>query len=335
MGRRNLLLAIVTLAGGISWLTSAGIAGQTAGGQPIPAELLAPKGWTPPRTPWGDPDLQGTYTNNSEGGTPFERPAEFGGRRLEDVRGEELAQVRRRIQNQAIERTSDALSGPNWFNENLSHDRGLQAWLIVDPPDGKLPPETPEARQRAAARQTRRGAADSHKDFNLFDRCITRGLPGSMMPAIYGNSYEIVQGPGFVAIRYEMIHEARVIPLDGRPRSGASIRQYMGDARGRWEGNTLVVETTNFRDEAAFRGANGGTLRITERFTAIRSDAVKWAVTVDDPSTWTRSWTFAMPLTRDDQPLPSYECHEGNLGLQYMLSAARAEEARAGTTPSR
>jgi hypothetical protein len=310
----------------IAWLAAPAISGQVA----IPAEKLAPKDWTPPRTPWGDPDLQGTYDNTYEAGTPLEQPAEFAGRRLDDVHGEELARVRRRLQALAIERTSDALSGPNWFNENLSHERGLQGWLIVDPPSGKLPPETPEARMRAAARPARRASADSPRDFNLFDRCITRGLPGSMMPAIYGNQYGISQGPGWVAISYEMIHETRVIPLDGRPHTGKAIRQYMGNARGWWEGNTLVVETVNFRDEATYRGANGATLRLTERFTAIGPNAVKWAVTVDDPSTWTRPWTFAMPLTRDNQPVPSYECHEGNTGLANMLSAARAEERAAG-----
>ena len=132
-----------------------------------------------------------------------------------------------------------------------------------------------------------------------------------MMPAIYGNSYRIFQGPGCVAILYEMIHETRVIPLDGRPHTGTAIRQYMGDSRGRWEGQHARRRDVNFRDEAAYRGANGATLRLTERFTAIGPNTVKWAVTVDDPTTWTRPWTFAMPLTRDDQPVPSYECHEG------------------------
>jgi hypothetical protein len=324
MSARRLTLS-ACLLGAVSWLAAQPVAGQQH--VAIPAERLMPKDWTPPRTPWGDPDIQGNYTNNSEAGTPFEQPKEFAGRRLEDVRGEELAKVRRRLQDLAIERTSDALSGPNWFNENLDHEKGLQGWLIVDPADGKLPPETPEARQRAAAQGPRRRAADSPRDFNLYDRCITRGLPGSMMPAIYGNSYEIVQGPGYVAILYEMVHETRVIPLDGKPHPGKAIRQYMGDAKGRWEGNTLVVETSNIRDEAAFRGANGATLRIIERFTPIGPNTVKWAVTIDDPSTWTKPWTFAMPLTRDDQPVPTYECHEGNLGLRYMLSAARAEDA--------
>jgi hypothetical protein len=148
-----------------------------------------------------------------------------------------------------------------------------------------------------------------------------------MMPAIYGNSYQIVQAPGYVVIRYEMIHEARIIPLDGSPHLPTSIRNYMGDARGRWDGDTLVVETTNIRDEIAYRGSNAATLKLVERFTRTAPDKVRWSVTVDDPSTWTRPWTFSMPLTRDDnEQLVSYECHEGNYAMPNILSAARAEE---------
>ena len=151
-----------------------------------------------------------------------------------------------------------------------------------------------------------------------------------MMPVIYGNSYQILQAPGYVAIRYEMIHETRIIPLDGRPHSSPALRSYMGDARGKWDGDTLVVETTNFRDEDAFRGANGATLKLTERFRRTAPNTVKWAVTVEDPMTWTKPWTFSMPLTMDDsQPVLEYSCHEGNLGLRNILSAARAEEKKA------
>ena len=149
-----------------------------------------------------------------------------------------------------------------------------------------------------------------------------------MMPAIYGSSYQIHQGPGYVAIRYEMIHETRVIPLDGRSHVGKGIRTYMGDARGHWDGNTLVVETTNFKDQIAYRGADSRTLRLVERFKAVGPTAVEWSVTVDDPSTWTRPWTFAMALTKKDasQRPFEYACHEGNYGLRNILSAARAEE---------
>jgi hypothetical protein len=213
--------------------------------------------------------------------------------------------------------------------------RNSRAWLVVDPPDGKIPPQTPEAQKRAAARAEARrlsghGPADSYEDRSLYDQCISRGLPGSMMPAIYGSSYQIHQGPGFVAIRYEMIHETRVIPLDARPHVGKSIRTYMGDARGHWEGDTLVVETTNFKDQTAYRGANGATLRLIERFKAVGPDTVEWSVTANDPSTWVRPWTFAMDLTKKDQSQQPFEyaCHEGNYGLHNILSAARAVDSQ-------
>ena len=285
-----------------------------------------------PRTPWGDPDIQGTYTNTYENGTPLERPDEFAGRKLEDVKGEELIALRKKIQQRTIDNFEGPIHAPsNWWQDNLDLHRGSQAWFVVDPPDGKIPPMTPEAQrriaERAAARKASgRGPADSYTDRSLYDRCITRGLPGSMMPAIYGNQYQIVQAPGYVAILYEMIHETRVIPLDGRATVGKSITQDMGDARGRWEGDTLVVTTKNFKERSVYRNANAETLTLTERFQRIAPDKVRWTVTVDDPSTWTKPWTFSLPLTADPNPLPLYECHEGNYGLKNILSAARAEE---------
>jgi hypothetical protein len=289
---------------------------------------------TAPRTPWGDPDLQGTYTNTYENATPLERPDQFAGRKLEDVKGEELRALRRAAEERAIAAFKGPEHGPDhWWQDNLFLERGAQAWLIVDPEDGKIPPLTAEARQRATARAearkaSGRGPADSWEDRSLYDRCLTRGLPGSMMPAIYGNQYQIVQAPGYVAIQYEMVHETRVIPLDGRPRVSARLDQDMGDARGYWDHDTLVVETTNFKERSVYRNANPESLTITERFTRIARDKVRWTVTIDDPKTWTRPWTFAMPLTADPNPLPSYECHEGNYGLRNILSAARAEERR-------
>jgi hypothetical protein len=292
--------------------------------------------WTSPKTPWGDPDLQGTYSNTSENGTPLERPEIFEGRKLEDIKGEELLAIKRAAQKRTIQNFEGPLHAPEgWWQPDLNMVKGSQAWLIVDPPNGKIPPLTPEATQRIAARAAARrnggrGPADSWEDRSLYDRCITRGLPGSMMPAIYGNGYQIVQTPGYVAIIYEMIHETRVIPLDGRPHSPSNVRSYLGDARGHWEGDTLVVETTNFREQGIYRNANPETFRLIERFTRIAPDTVKWAVTVDDPQTWTKPWTFSMPLTKDDSgPVLEYACHEGNLGLMNILSAARAEEKKA------
>ena len=336
MRKRNTLLSLATMLC---------VAGTSASGQQA----------AHPRTPWGDPDIQGTYTNTYENGTPLERPEQFAGRTLSDITGDELRATRRQIQERAIGAFQGPIHAPDhWWQDNLYLERGGQAWLITDPEDGKVPPLTPEAQKRnqtrvAAQKASGRGPADSYTDRSLYDRCITRGYPGSMMPAIYGNQYEIVQAPGWVAIRYEMIHETRVIPLDPvsrngstpfldgsrngstpfleRPRLGAGIRHDMGDARGRWEGDTLVVETTNFKDRSVYRNANAERLKVTERFTRTAPDKVRWSVTIDDPTTWTRPWTFALPLTADPNPVPHYECHEGNYGLANILSAARAEEA--------
>lgn len=288
--------------------------------------------WTPPRTAWGDPDLQGWFSNLSEDGTPLERPAQFEGRKLEDIKGEELAAIKKGVQDRTIKTFQGPLHAPEHFwQDDLNLVKGSQAWLIVDPSDGKIPPLTQQAKEKQARTGPRRANSRpaSWEDLTLYDRCITRGLPGSMMPAIYGNSYQIVQAPGVVAIRYEMVHETRLIPLDSRPHLPPGMRSYMGDPRGHWEGDTLVVETTNFRPETAYRGANADTLKLVERFTRITPDKVKWAVTVEDPLTWTRPWTFAMPLTVDpSQPVLEYGCHEGNYGLANILSAARAADQK-------
>jgi hypothetical protein len=321
-------------------LTTISVSGQSAATAATPVTSPA-KDWKPARTAWGDPDLTGIYSNSDESGIPFERPAQFEGRRLEDVTATELEQLRvaRRGATAANSVAEDRPVDREVFWENLNAVNS-RAWLVVDPPDGKIPPMTPEARSRAAARtearkRSGRGPADAPEDRSLYDRCISRGLPGSMMPAIYGSSYEIVQGPNFVAILYEMVHETRVIPLDGQPHVGKSIRTYMGDPRGRWDGDTLVVETTNFKDQIAYRNASSETLRLVERFTPTGPATVEWSVTVDDPATWTRPWTFAMNLTKKDatQRPFEYACHEGNYGLRNILSAARAEERAAQAAP--
>jgi len=253
---------------------------------------------------------------------------------MEDITPAELAKLVKARQEQTIERAPGlsefpgATSPMHWFeNYNAVNSR---PWLVIDPPDGKVPPNTAEAQKRNTDRQAARkgrGPADSWEDRSLYDRCITRGIPGSMMPAIYGNSYRIHQGPGFVTITYEMVHDTRVIPLDGRPHVAGSIRQYVGDGRGHWEGNTLVVETTNFTDKTPYRGSSDQ-LKMTERFTLLGPDTVEWAVTFDDPHTWAKPWTFAMNLTKADESQQPFEyaCHEGNYGMRNILSAARAEE---------
>jgi hypothetical protein len=238
-----------------------------------------------------------------------------------------------------------AAVGPYEFRDNLDVTKGSRAWLVVDPPDGRIPPLTPEGRRRLAPPESpldavnarQRGASsfgngpfDGPEDFSLFDRCITRGLPGSMLPFLHGNSYTIVQAPGLVSIRYEIMHETRVIPLDGRPHAGAGVRMDMGDPRGHWEGNTLVVETTNFTGRSAYRNADAGTLRLTERFTPTTARTLEWRVTVDDPKTWTRPWTFSMPLTRDHgEAVLEFACHEGNTAVANILRGARAAERAA------
>ena len=295
------------------------------------------RAFTPAKTPWGDPDLQGNYTNKYESGTPFERPQEFEGRRLEDVTGQELFDVVTKRQQTVLENAKFLGGDPEGrignsaeFRDIYEVSRGSRAWFVVDPPDGKIPPMKPEARAqvtRPGGGSFGNGPLNGPEDFSLWERCITRGFPGSMLPGAYGNSYQIVQGPGFVAIRYEMVHDTRIIRLDGTPHPGPNIHLDMGDARGHWEGNTLVVETTNFKQRSAYRNANAATLRVVERFTPTSAGTVEWSVTVDDPSTWTRPWTFSMPLTRNDaEAIEQYECHEGNQGVHNILSAARATE---------
>ena len=328
-GAVAIVMAVVSLA------SIRGHAAQAAA-RSTPA-VKAVTAWTAPRMPWGDPDISGNFTNVYEEATPLERPDELAGVARSDVKGAELATLlakRRDARLESFDAGSDVHAPTFWWADSLKVEKGGQAWFITDPPDGKAPPLTPDAQKRNAARvearrSSGRGPADSYTDRSLYDRCITRGLPGSMMPAIYGDSYRIVQGQGFVGILYEMIHEARVIPLEPQPRPhvGKSIHLDMGDGRGHWEGDTLVVETTNFHPRSAYRNANADTLRLTERLTRISPDKVRWSVTVDDPSTWTGPWTFSMPLTANEsEPLLPYECHEGNYGLRNILSAARAGE---------
>ena len=194
---------------------------------------------------------------------------------------------------------------------------------------------TPEAQKKDALRaeaRSKRGPADSWEDRNLGERCLTRGVP--KLPSGYNNNFLIVQTPGYVAILQEMIHEVRVIPLDGRPHIAKNIRQWLGDSRGHWEGNTLVVDTTNFRDEVRFTpynccGGAGENLHLIERFTRVDANTIDYQYTVDDPARFTRSWTVAVPLTKAPGPIYEYACHEGNYGMAGILAGARAEEKAA------
>jgi hypothetical protein len=321
--------------------------GTNQAASPAPAQRAgaSARNLTPPKTAWGDPDLSGNYTNKYEYGTPFERPQEFEGRRLEDVTAAELRAAVAKRQADTLERAKFFGGDPEGnignspeFRDIYEVSKGVRAWLVIDPPDGKIPAVTPEGRARAtaAARASTSfgsGPFDGPEDFSLWERCITRGFPGSMLPGVYGNSYQIVQGPGYVAIRYEMIHETRIIRMDGQSHPSQRIRLDMGDARGHWEGNTLVVETTNFTQRSAYRAANAGSLRLVERFTPNGPQSLEWTLTVDEPSTWSRPWTFAIPLTRNNtEQIEQYECHEGNHAVLNILSAARAAERRGNAT---
>ena len=205
---------------------------------------------------------------------------------------------------------------------------------MIEPADGRIPFLNDEARQRAAgavnARTTGRRPFDGPEALDLYDRCITRGFPHVIFPTIYNNTSQIVQGPGYVAIRYEMIHDVRVIPLDGSPHVSPKIRPYFGDSRGRWDGDTLVVDVTNFpANTVNYRGA-GGSLHVVERFRRVDANSVRYEVTVEDPATFSRPWTAALTLKTDNRlaQVPEYACHEGNYAMTNILSAARQDEKR-------
>jgi hypothetical protein len=307
------------------------VAGQGPQGTTSPApsgKLAAAKSWSAPKTAWGDPDIGGTWSSDDLRGVPMQRPDEFGNRA--QLTDEEFA--KRDAQNEQA-RTQE-LNRVGAFRNDVGTRTVRQTSLVVDPPDGKIPPMTPEAERRGAVVAfIRRTAPASWLDRSFYDRCITRGVLGSVLPVIYGNGNVIFQSPGYVSITYEMVHDTRVIPLDGRPHAGNGIRQYLGDARGHWEGNTLVVETTNFLGDTTGVGPNGGAtgtsdaLRLTERFARTAADTLSYQATIDDPKTYTRPWTVLLPLTTQPgyRVLP-YECHEGNFALSDILSAARAED---------
>jgi hypothetical protein len=290
------------------------------------------------RTSWGEPSIEGTYTNKDEYGTPFERPNDLTGPRSE-YGPEKMAELMkdRTARGKAIagriggSAENDTGAGPPHWYEYLDAING-RPWFVSEPADGKIPAVTDEGKARAqAARQalSKSESPDTYTDLGLYQRCITIGLPGSMMPMIYGNAYSITQSPGVVAIRYEMVHETRVIPTDGSSHVGKAIGEYMGDARGHWDGDTLVVETTNIRDASAYRNASEN-LKITERFKPVDADTISWTVRFEDPATWTGPWAIEMPLKRKADAAPfEYACHEGNRGLEDILSAARATDRKA------
>ena len=281
------------------------------------------------RTPWGDPDLQGYWTTNEMHGVPLERPAALAGKTT-------------LTQDEALKRREATTQGTVTAEGIGNYDRAFrdtalgytkqrvstQASLIVDPPDGRLPAMTPEAEKRAAAARGRQGRRPATwEDLGMWGRCITRGVETVVAPSGYNNGVQIVQGPGYVAIQKEMIHETRIVPLDNGPAPGPKLTAHHGIARGRWEGDTLVVELTNFDGKVPLAGA-GKNLRIVERFRRLGADELEYRYTVEDETVWTRPWTARMTMSRDaaQYELVEYACHEANYSLTNSLSAARAEE---------
>ena len=304
----------------------------------VPLKLVGEGTWEHSRTPWGDPDLQGLWTNETI--TPFERPVEHDKEFLSEDEAEAIREsvARRRA-------ASDGTSPPGsvggynqfWLDSGTEYLPSRQTSLVVDPPNGRVP-----TRSSAEARRDFNKAhqGDSYEYMSVWDRCISRGVPGSIFPAGYNNAYRILQTPEYVAILYEMIHDARIIPLQGGQHVSRDIRLWMGDSRGRWEGNTLVVEVTNFTKKgwiasnSASRRIKGipqsEDLKVIEKFTRVSEDTIQYEVTIEDPEIYTRPWKIAMPLTADPAyDMYEYACHEGNMAVELILGGARASERAA------
>jgi len=323
-------------------LLSINTAGQT------PSATAPAKAWAPPRAPDGHPDLQGTWTNATL--TPLQRPAEFAAKPF-FTEQQAATYEKRRLEETNVDRPEAKRAGdPGAYNQAF-FDRGThvvksrRTSLVVDPPDGRVPPLTPEAQakfERARA-EIARHPADGPEDRNLSERCVLFSGDGPpMLPEPYNNNYEIVQTPGYVAILAEMNHEVRTIPIDLNARAGlphlpAGITQWRGDSRGHWEGDTLVVETTNikFNDQShfgvAYDGMSDQNLRVVERFTRTAPDTITYRATVDDPTVYTKPWTLEVFMTKSKGPLFEYACHEGNYGMVGILGGERAKEKRAST----
>ncbi len=326
---------------GVSSLTAIVVAAVLAG-----TVLVAQTGarWTPPLNPDGHPDLEGVWENNSA--TPLERPTQLAAKpRLTD---DELEAMKRRAAalftaesdavfgdalylNLLADRRYSGLGSTGTYSQNWLPDRYFEhrTSLIVDPPDGRLPPMTPDATAaRAAAAASRPRFPARAQDLTITDRCISYGVPDLF--AGYMSVYRIVQAPEYVAIVMEKIHHVRIIWLDGRPHVPPSIPNYMGDSRGRWVGDTLVVETTNFHPNGNPMGGllnrASPNLRLTERFRRTSATSIEYTFTVDDPTTWIKPWTAMIDWQQAKGDVLEYACHEGNYSLPGMLAGARADE---------
>jgi hypothetical protein len=352
-------LTICSVAGVIGFrLMSPAVAGQapTATSKPATTEAskapakagastkAQPRPWSPPHTPWGDPDLQGIW--NDATSTPLQRPDKYSGKDVltdEEAAGfgEELAFGLNRDRRDG----GAAVDVNRAYNEHWMDAKRLKATadkrtsLIIDPADGRIPPlVTPPpdlAKRRAAraeaARRFNDGLPHSVEDMSLPVRCIIRTDSPPYLPTIYNNDFQIFQSPGYVVIAPEMIHSARIIPVDGRPHIPPNLKQWLGDTRGHWEGNTLVIETSNLRqdDGVVFQNANPATFRIVERFERVNPGTIHYTFTISDPSTWTRPWTAMVPWNRTDEQMYEYQCHESNYDLVHLLSGARIREKQA------
>ena len=301
----------------------------------LPA-LSQTKPYTPPRTPDGQPDLQGYWTNSTY--VPLERP---NGVTKEFYTPQEAAEREKREATRESSQTTPGTTEDVHYDfsqfaldrSQATLSRSLRTSLIFDPPDGRIPPMTDQGKKLAAARDEAAkklgGRWDSAQSNQLDDRCIImRGSGPPMMDAAYNSNYQIVQSPGHVMILTEMIHDVRIIPLDNGPQSSEKIRQWIGLSRGHWDGNTLVVETTNFNGKNPFSGSSEN-LRVIERFTRVADDMIQYRFTIEDKSVWTKPWSGELPLMKTKGPIFEHACHEGNYGLYNSLVGTRLEEKRA------
>ena len=316
MGNGALRLTVVSLWGCFFLLGSTGVGWAQA-----PGEGQDVASWSTPRTAWGAPDLQGVWDYRTM--TPLERPREFSGKAVMSDE-EAAAYTARRLAEQADYDLAPSVHAKWWldYGKELTDDHRTS--LIVDPPDGRIPPLTEAARERGEARAERRRTygADAAEYRGLSERCLSFGTP--RLPGAYNNNYHILQTPEYVAIVSEMVHDVRVVPLDGRP--SPRIPQWHGESRGRWEGDTLVVESASYTAQGAFRGSTAG-VRIVERFTRVASDTIEYEIQAKDPATWAAPWSLMFPMKKSSQPMFEYACHEGNYGLENILRNARLEEA--------
>jgi hypothetical protein len=327
MSRELLATLAIAAAAAAGAHFHADVAAQAAASAEAQAAMRTDPNWAPPTTPWGHPDLQGIWTTDDMRGIPQQRPPEFGTR--QNLTDEEFAA--RGSQREGARQTQDRGAVGTFRNEEGTRTFGYTS-MVIDPPDGRIPPALPAASERRIAPGTfGLGPFNTMQDFSLYDRCITRGVVGSFGPAVYGNGARIVQTPDTVAISYEMVHDTRIIPLDGRPALGSGIRQYMGDSRARFEGSTLVVESANFTDKTALGGVrHSEQLKLTERFTRIDPEMIDYEIRVEDPLTWEQPWTLRMTITKQpDYEIYEYACHEGNMALRHILSGERAYERAA------